>query len=168
MKLNTKQSLFLIRYLSEKFEFDFLEHYALELGNLFNGDNTELRIIPKYGMAGKIWNNGHIYITGYSPVEIGEGEFKAQQIEINEINSEIKKIIDFWAWQIGSISQIDLMKYQIGEQCILTGDSVYFDFDSISEVANFWKSWPNLDDKTYSLYEYNSKNDEWDYLDQLT
>ena len=97
MKLNIHQSLAIVRYLNETYQLNFLYHYYNELGQLFNGDISELRIIPKYGMAGKLWNNdGRIYITGYSPAEIDKKEYDQQQKELEQVNNDLRMIVESW------------------------------------------------------------------------
>lgn len=97
MKLNHHQSLSIVRYLTDTFVFNFLYHHYDVLAELFEGHSTELRIIPRYGMSGKLWNNnGRIYITGYSPDEIGKKEYKAQQKELDKINDDLRMIVEAW------------------------------------------------------------------------
>lgn len=93
MKLNIKQSLAIAHYLL--INSLILDHNLIELGDLFNEETNELRVIHPYGMAGKIWNSGNeIYITGWSPRELNKNDFKRQQLKIEEINKDIKDLIE--------------------------------------------------------------------------
>lgn len=97
MKLNIHQSLAIVRFLSDKYNFNFLYHYFYELGNLFSGNVKELRIISKYGAAGKLWNNNdRIYVSGWSRSEVDEETFENQEKELDEVNETLRLTIECW------------------------------------------------------------------------
>jgi hypothetical protein len=97
MKLNTHQSLAIVRFLTDHYQFNFLYHHFNDLAKLFNGDTKELRIIPKYGMAGKLWNsNDRIYVSGWSRSEVDEETFEYQQKELDDVNEKLRLIVDCW------------------------------------------------------------------------
>ena len=95
MKLTNKQSLAVAEYLIHS---DLIKNYYLrELGELFDGDIKELRVIHRFGAAGKIWNNnGRIYVTGWGHSEISANEYQKQQGQIDEINRIIAEIIELY------------------------------------------------------------------------
>ena len=63
-----------------------------------NEETKEWRIIGKFGIAGKLWNNDdRIYVSGYSNGEIGDAKYKEQQIKIDNMNVELGKLINMWA-----------------------------------------------------------------------
>ena len=102
MKINHRQACHIIRYLiSNKFLGDNLNFVLPDtldtIGELFDEEIKEARIIVRYGMAGKLWSNdGRIYISGWSHNEIGEKRFNIQQIEIESANSNIAAIIELY------------------------------------------------------------------------
>ena len=102
MKLNSKQICHIIGFLySNKFISDY--NFAQDLsamGELFDEEIKEARIIRKYGMAGKLWNNSNrIYITGHNDSELATMEKfhqKQEPIEIEMANSNIAQIIEMY------------------------------------------------------------------------
>jgi hypothetical protein len=104
MKLNNKQSCAIIRYLITNNLFGDLNTTwpisdALPtLGELFDGEIKEARIIYRFGMAGKIWNSGdRIYITGRNETELGQIHFglaERERVEIQSANNNIAAIIE--------------------------------------------------------------------------
>jgi len=99
MKLNAKQICHLIAFLySNKFlsEYNFSQDLSA-LGELFDGEIKEARIISRYGMAGKLWNNNDkIYITGYNESEQQPKLYKIQCSEIESANRNIAAIIEMY------------------------------------------------------------------------
>jgi hypothetical protein len=99
MKINNKQACAIIRYLiTNKLFGDLNTTWPITdalpiLGELFDGEIKEARIIYRYGMAGKIWNNnGRIYITGRNHHELSQIPEGLAKMEINEIESANKNI----------------------------------------------------------------------------
>jgi hypothetical protein len=99
MKINHKQACAIIRYLiSNKMFGDSASHFVISdtlptLGELFDEEIKEARIIYRYGMAGKIWNSGdRIYITGRNHNELSRLPKGLAQMEVNEIESANKNI----------------------------------------------------------------------------
>jgi hypothetical protein len=98
MKLNISQTVALIAFLVKEYDKHLLTFYFQNLAELCKNEATELRIISKYGMAGKLWNNnGKIYISGHSPSEISKEDYAAQRIEIDKVNEQIAEIIETYA-----------------------------------------------------------------------
>jgi hypothetical protein len=63
-----------------------------------DGKIREWRIISKFGMAGKIWNNNdRIYISGYSPNELKEVVYLEHCKEIDAINKELEQLLKKWS-----------------------------------------------------------------------
>lgn len=98
MKLNQIQRYALMAWLVKSFP-EISEDYSVlySFDEFCDGEIREWRIISKYGMAGKIWNNDdRIYISGHSGGELDgfEGKiYKAQQKEINALNVELKELM---------------------------------------------------------------------------
>ena len=71
----------------------------ISFGELFDGQTKEIRVIYKYGIAGKLWNSGdRIYVTGKSSIECFDGEhYNNQQYEINEVNKNIEQLIELYS-----------------------------------------------------------------------
>jgi hypothetical protein len=104
MKLNNKQSCAIIRYLiTNKLLGDLNTTWPITdalstLGELFDDEIKEARIIYRYGVAGKIWNNsGRIYITGRNDSELAQlkpGLALQEKNEIESANVNIAHIIE--------------------------------------------------------------------------
>lgn len=97
MKLNNKQSLAIISYLLETkiISIETFEDYYNSFGQLFDDEAREIRVISKYGMAGKLWNNNNkIYITGWSYNEIKENDYNKQQKEVDKYNKDIEFLLN--------------------------------------------------------------------------
>ena len=96
MKFNNKQSFAILSLLvSEKYlrAEDIFRHHN-DFGELFDGECKELRVIHKYGAAGKLWNNhDRIYISGHSENEINKEKYFLEQQEIKEINELVVQLI---------------------------------------------------------------------------
>ena len=93
MKLNVSQSIAVIKILVYEYGPTILDEY-LSIARLFSKKSSEIRIIHRYGMAGKLWNNnGRIYISGHNKDEIGETEYLKEQVEIQQVNREIADAI---------------------------------------------------------------------------
>lgn len=94
MKLNLAQIFAVLYILQEKYG-KFKQDELYFLSKLFDGKCPELRIIYRYGMAGKLWNNnGRIYVTGPSKKEFGYS--LEVDKEIKEVNSNIAKAIEVY------------------------------------------------------------------------
>lgn len=96
MKLNNKQSFAILSFLvSEKLltsEYVFRHHR--DFGELFDGECKELRVITRYGAAGKLWNsNDRIYVSGHSDTEVNKEKYFLERQEITVINGIIENII---------------------------------------------------------------------------
>lgn len=99
MKLNNKQSFAILAVLREyNLITDWPFSYNLiSISALFDDEDREVRIISKYGMAGKLWNNNDkIYISGHNQNEASEEQYNKEQKEIAEVNQRIQSIIDFY------------------------------------------------------------------------
>jgi hypothetical protein len=96
MKLNQIQRYILLSWLSKNLR-NWDEGYAYEFDSFCDGEFQEWRIVSDFGLAGKLWNNdGRIYISGYSPSEIGGHEsnaWKEQQEKLDKWNQEIAELI---------------------------------------------------------------------------
>jgi hypothetical protein len=97
MKLNKTQRYALLQFLCQDLNIDISFCGFIEFDEFCDGDITEWRVVHRYGMAGKIWNNGRIYISGFSSGEIGKKQYKKQQEEIEEFNKSLETIISNWA-----------------------------------------------------------------------
>lgn len=100
MKLNQRQRYALLAFLVKKFPNFFDMHIAYDFDNFCDGEIREWRVISKYGMAGKLWNNhDRMYITGYSAGELDgfEGKrYKKQSEEIKQLNEELAEAIGIY------------------------------------------------------------------------
>lgn len=100
MKLNQKQRYALFGWLCQNINRFMDMQTVYDFDRFCDGEMSEWRVINGFGMAGKLWNNcGKIYITGYSPVEIGGHESKAwkdQQEKIDKWNEEINELIGIY------------------------------------------------------------------------
>ena len=97
MKLNNKQSFAILSLLvSQKLlrAEDIFRHHN-DYGELFDGECKELRVITRYGAAGKLWNASMgIYISGHSDSEVSEEIYQKERAEIEEINELIVQLIE--------------------------------------------------------------------------
>ena len=101
MKLNQIQRYALLGWLCENIKGFLHLGVVYEYDKFCDEEITEWRVISDFGIAGKLWNNcDSIYITGYSPCEIGGHESKAwkkQQEKIDKWNAEIVEIIGVYS-----------------------------------------------------------------------
>lgn len=91
MKLNQQQRYALAMWLGGKIEYLSQDSSVVcSFDEFCDGDIPEWRIICKFGLAGKIWNNcGRIYVSGYSQFEIGKRAYMDQQEIIEKWNNEL-------------------------------------------------------------------------------
>jgi hypothetical protein len=98
IKLNHKQAMVINNFLWQNGFFSQWTYSANTLGELFDGEIIEARILSRFGMAGKIWNNnGRIYISGHNEAELNQLLSDAKKREINDIemaNRNIAAIIE--------------------------------------------------------------------------
>lgn len=94
-KLNHKQSFAIASYLLSA---NLISDYNIrDLGELFDEEAKELRIIKAFGMAGKLWNNNdRIYVSGWGHSEIPSEQYQKQQGRIDEINKNIAEFIELY------------------------------------------------------------------------
>ena len=97
MKLNQRQRYALLDFLVKTFPNFFDMQIAYDFDRFCDGEIREWRVISRYGMAGKLWNNcDRIYISGYSRCEVSEEQFKKQSEEIDKINAELAEAIGIY------------------------------------------------------------------------
>lgn len=94
MDLNKVQRYALLLFLSKELDVTLSKWEFYEFEKFCDGGIREWRIIAKYGMAGKIWNQeSGIYISGYSRTEIGHEAFIDQQVEIEDLNEKLEELM---------------------------------------------------------------------------
>ena len=101
MKLNQVQRYALLNWLSKNIRNFFNLSTSYNFDEFCDGDITEWRVISDFGMAGKLWNNcDRIYITGYSPCEIGVNskEWKKHLKQVEKWNEEIAEVIGMYSF----------------------------------------------------------------------
>lgn len=95
MKLNVMQALMVVDFLFKNKFINKFSYHPVTFGEFFNEEHKEIRVIDKYGSAGKLWNHlGAIVVSGYSESEIGAKKFKLQEIEVEMANRNIAAIIE--------------------------------------------------------------------------
>ena len=101
MKLNNKQSLAIVKLLvdNKMLSADTALRYATDFGELFDDGCREIRVISRYGAAGKLWNvDNRIYVTGKSLAEcLDSDKYQNQIFEIDEINKNIAQLIKLYS-----------------------------------------------------------------------
>ena len=99
MKLNQAQRYALAMWLGKELghftPFDAAVIYDFD--NFCDGKISEWRIITPLGIAGKLWNVDHLYITGASPHELSPGGYRDQQQLIDKWNDDIKTLMAIYA-----------------------------------------------------------------------
>jgi hypothetical protein len=94
MDLNKVQRYSLLLFLSKELGIALSRYDFYEFEKFCDGGIREWRIIAKYGMAGKIWNNNdRIYISGHSRTEIGHEAFIDQRVEIEDLNEKLDALM---------------------------------------------------------------------------
>lgn len=99
MKLNNKQSLAIINLLicNKMVNSDLIFRELVSFGELFDDQTKEIRVIHKYGGAGKLWNSGgRIYVSGHSHSEVNEIHYQKERGEIDEVNKNINELIELY------------------------------------------------------------------------
>lgn len=103
MKLKKHQRQALLLWLGSKLSGDqfrsgSFHEVVLNFDEFCDGNIPEWRIIWTFGFAGKIWNTpNHIYITGYSPGELGKRAYEKQQKVIEQWNEELRVLLQEYA-----------------------------------------------------------------------
>ena len=101
MKLNQLQRYALLDWLSKNIVNFVSMQILYDFDRFCDGEITEWRVIPTFGLAGKLWNNcDRIYITGYSHGELDgpDGKtYKKQQERIDKWNEELAELIGIYS-----------------------------------------------------------------------
>jgi hypothetical protein len=100
MKLNNKQSLAILNLLicNKMVDSERIFRDLISFGELFDDQTKEIRVIHRYGIAGKLWNaNGRIYVSGHSDREVNDIHYQKERGEIDEVNNHILGLIELYS-----------------------------------------------------------------------